>query len=192
MIITQENCYQGVDRSVLLELKKIYEGLLQKKEQMLFGEVESDTYDKLKELFTTYIYKPFFQGDNRYTVENELAKDFFIKTVDAVIKFLTLNISTNDIEACNLHFRLGRIIEKENHKDVSELGNEQSMMEGIPLELDKTEGLASPKIKATDIARSAFNITKQLPGKFAESMKNMLDVCNKMIVRNDRESRYYK
>ena len=192
MIITQENCYQGVDRSVLLELKKIYEGLLQKKEQMLFGEVESDTYDKLKELFTTYIYKPFFQGDNRYTVENELAKDFFIKTVDAVIKFLKLNISTNDIEACNLHFRLGRIIEKENHKDVSELGNEQSMMEGIPLELDKTEVLASPKIKAKDIARSAFNITKQLPGKFAESMKNMLDVCNKMIGRNDRESRDYK
>lgn len=111
MVTTKENCYQGLDRTVLIELKRIYDEMQKRISVEKFGEIEQKAYSKLQEMFTSTLYRPFFQGDNKFNLVNSFDKDFFIDTVSAVIEYIKFVSGSLDIDLKNLKFRLERIME---------------------------------------------------------------------------------
>ena len=118
---TKENYYQGVDRSILIDLRDMLKALENKRNQGVhLSEMDAFTYAYLKELFSETLHRPFLQGDNTFNFVNEMDKTLFMTTVAKSLKYIVTNTGISDSYLAN---RLRVIVEmnntKVNHNDSS-------------------------------------------------------------------------
>lgn len=150
MATTKENCYQGLDRSVLIELKKIYQSLDAKSKERRLSEVEFRAYSSLHELFSETLHRPFLQGDNSFTFENEMDRYAFINALRTTLDYVKIvTKSTTDFVRNRL-----QLIDDMDEKVVEEHA-----------EYEFSDG------KALDISQMSEEDYKRAAKEFAEGSK---------------------
>lgn len=130
MATTKENCYQSVDRSILIELKKIYQFLESKIKERNLSQIENETYIKLKELFTDALYRPFFQGNNDFTFINDIDNKFFRSLIYKTLTYLNIVTEISDDFIKN---RLQLILDM--GEEISEIHADNDFANGKPLDI---------------------------------------------------------
>ena len=129
---TKETCYEGIDRTILLEMKRIYEMLRKNPKQP--SELETATMFYLKQVCEDGITRDFLQGSNEYTFINELDAFMYLDAVSYLQNYLYFSTNSSDVEMLNLRFRLQRIIEgREPIHDVTE---DSQFADGKPLDIN--------------------------------------------------------
>lgn len=109
---TKEYCYENVDRTVLIDMKKFYDELDKKRRKNLLSNMEEKLYYALKQIYPDAINRDFFQGENEFSYVNEMDKALFRDAVEVLIDYLNFSLKSDDIEGKNLLFRLARISNK--------------------------------------------------------------------------------
>lgn len=129
----KENYYQGVDRTILIDLKDILKALERKKEQgVCFSEIDAFTYAYLKELFSEPLHRPFLQGDNTFSFVNEMDKTLFITAVAKSLKYI---VTTTGISDSYLANRLRIIAEMNNKTEYQNINNAGEFANGSPIDV---------------------------------------------------------
>ena len=93
---TKENYYQGVDRTILIELKNVLRALEYKKTQGELTQIETAAYADLQELFSNSFQRPFFQGDNEFSLTNDLDSRLFMQSIYTTLRYLIVTTGISD------------------------------------------------------------------------------------------------
>ncbi len=121
---TKENYYQGVDRTILIDLKNVLNALEYKKTQGELTDVEANAYANLQELLAESLERPFLQGDNEFSFVNDMDRNLFMSTIASTLKYLIVITGISDSYLAN---RLNVICEMnrqvEHEEEITEFAN---------------------------------------------------------------------
>lgn len=98
---TKENYYQGVDRTILIDLNNVLKALEYKHSQGELTSVEAQAYANLKELFSEPFQRPFLQGANNFTFVNDMDRNLFMSTISSTLKYLIVTTGIYDSYLAN-------------------------------------------------------------------------------------------
>lgn len=131
---TKECCYENVDRTVLIDMKRIYDVLDKKRRKSLLPDMEEYVYYELKQIYYGAIDRDFCQGKNEFSYVNEMDRLLFQNAVSSAISYLEFSSKSDDIESKNLIFRLSRILDESQVLHGEPESNE--FANGNPVNLD--------------------------------------------------------